>query len=439
MEKVKTEEKRVFDEDKYFVNEKTGKLFCLKEGSRLNGDLERFIELSEEQFEEYSSYRKEKRFNNKKTKSKEMVEYDSSFEKEEKIRSLAMVYDDSTMPKMDDANKIFLPISEKIKENFDTFLSETEERKGLVSENVATLAGKLQKEAKKIVPKKLVAKMENSKHLAKLFSLKEKRNKKLNISKKSIMDIKGLLQEEKMTTAHGIKTLTKKIEEYADTIIQLGHGVEEISKYLEDRLMFLEGIPDGEKTFEQEKFIQSFQEETEEMATTLVEMKAMITSTAQRRTINEENRIAATIVLKQLDKVDNFVLTQIFQEYEIYMMQRDLSNSNDVIKVTNKSLNNIMEENTSSMKKSLLESHKLKGQLNVQVETLAKRQSAMIELAESIEKVAEESRAKIIKDNEDLAFINQTAIYTRKNIQTQSTESHINHVRRLLNGNQEQE
>lgn len=438
MVKVNTEMKvdqevRVFEEDKYFVNSKTMKLFVLRAGKKLNGDLSLYIEISEGMYKEQLN-KKSGSPVNQESNSTEISDFDQQRMLENKIKALAESFSDEGIPTLKDVNSMLEPVTNRVKKETSDFLESRKESGGLMKESAVNVFQNLKKEVKKIIPSKLSLRMEGLKKLEKMFKLKDKRNQKLNTSKENISKLQSELNKETNEIVEGINNIETKIEEYGDSIIKLGGVLSMIDNILDQRTFYIESLPKKDKSeysYEEGVFIQKFMKETEDIALKKVNIKAFIASIEQRRSIYEQDRQGAEIVLKKMEDIHLFLIPNLIQEYEMSFIDQSLNNSNRFIDIVDKGHEEIFNQNTSSMKNTIMNAHKNENSVAIKIELLAKRQTEIFTLSDELVKISKEQKIKLIEDSELLTLTSKSAAEVRTNLQEMKIEEHLQYLKDL--------
>lgn len=440
--KLKRKASVIFDEDKYYVNEKTGKVFLLKAGRPLKGNNSDFFEITQEEYanlvgnkqsqSDDGLYEFVRDLGAKQTEMSVYEENKSSNINKNKIIALASEYREDGIPNADYAKSLITPLSDEIKSSNEEFFQNITKNENIVSDTVGSVVSSLVKEAKKIIPSKLTIKVENNKQISKIFNLNEKRKKKLEINAKTIAVLQKNLDEEKKSIEERIVKVSEKIKEYGLTIIRFGEVKEEFDEILEIRKLYLESLPEGnDRTPEQHKFVENFIKDSENIVAMLIDIEGFITSTNLRRTTFEKNKEASEEVLSTLNRLDLFMMPSLIHEYDIYLSNKNLSISNDVISIANNALTSVTNKNTDSMRDSLIKAAHLKNNPSQDIQSLLRRQKELILVTQKVQEVLETKREEAVEYRKNLKLINKSSLEMRTHVNTENVNQHLEFLENL--------
>lgn len=434
MNKVETTQS--LDHERYFFNKGKSRAFVLKKGAKLKGNTDNFIELS---FEEYHDIISESEIENnffskmERDTTTEMVLETNSQKgySYHELKNKAENFNSEGIPDFDFSDNLIKPFSEQIKKNNAEFLTNEEKDSTGLNENISSIVKKIQSEAKRMIPSKIAIKVENSKHISKMFNLSGKRKKKLNLTKKSISLLQSSLDHEKESISSQIISITNKISEYGENIINFAKVRNEIQNIIEQREEYIKLIPKGEKTPEQHVFIENFIKESEKIIVLLLDVNSFISSTEQRKRMLEFNRGAFEEVLNNVRRIDTILMPAMIGEYEAYVVNQNLSSSTGVKEAVYTAINEATNRNTEQMKINIQKAYSGYNDPVQNAETMLKRQTELLAVSLDIEDAIKESRIKNAKYFESISLINKSSVEMREMKGTSSIDSHLEYIEKL--------
>lgn len=418
--------KEVENYDRYFVNKDTGKSFRVKAGSKLKGDYESYEEVLGEQ----STFNQEYFKKNESTKMSTFTHHEklSLSDVAEKARN----YDATGLKGLEFVNNQLKPLSEAIKNNATEFLNNSEENSG-INENVSNIVNKIRNEAKKMIPSKIAVKVESSKHISKMFNLSDKRQKKLNISKKSISVLQQSLDKEKIDIASKINAIKNKIEDYSYNIKSFGDLRDQIEDIIQEREYYVSNFPQNQNTNEEKIFVEEFIKESEKIITLLLDVNGYITSTNQRKKMFELNLEAFAVVLNNLDRVDSMLIPTMIGEYESYVANQNLSKSTNFNETVLNAIDQVANKNTSDLTDNVKKAYNLYNSPVHNIESMLKRQSEILSLTLDIDEAIAASRERNTNYIESISLINESSLQAHDAKNKSSVKNHLDYLEKLKN------
>lgn len=422
--------KLIFNEDKYFANEKTGKLIILRAGRELRGKINDYYELSEDEYNQLIA--KREGYEEKETTSIQFYEEIESNWSEREIKHKAMNFSLDGIPSYEEVNDMLRPIAERTQSETKNFLENKEEITNTVSNELGGVLRRFYAEAKKIVPSKLTMKIESHKKISKMFNLDKKRNEKLKLSKENISELRNIILKENVFIHGRIEDMKEKIRVYGENIIELGGVRDKIDDIINARAIYISVIYEkGDLDPAQQKFTADFIRDTESIIASKMDIEAWISSIEQRRNLIEKHKDAAGQAVRQLNNLENIMMPSLIQEYEAYNISKDLTSTHDVINIAKNGMKESMDKNTAMMGSAIRKSIELHNSPVHSIESLLKRQNEIIQLTKDIDQGIEASRKNIIDYKENITLINNAAVALRENSGKANIQSHLEYIEQL--------